>query len=74
MLLRLIMGWFMFTNVVEPMNEQNDDRDMYVIHISDKHAIEHAYIEEVYNWIETGEFVYNEALEYPELTTDLKKK
>ena len=68
------MGWFIINNVVEPMNEKNDDRDMFTIHVSETHAIEHAYEEEVLNWIETGDFVYDETLEYPELLTKPKKK
>lgn len=72
MLLKLIMGWFIITNVVEPMNEKNDDRAMFTIHVSDAHVIDHAYKEEVLNWIKTGDFVYEESLnsvKYPELFT-----
>tara|TARA_R110002020_G_scaffold23658_6_gene78645 strand:+ start:7806 stop:8000 length:195 start_codon:yes stop_codon:yes gene_type:complete len=55
---------------VEPMNEQNDDRELYIIYIDCDTVIEHAYQEEVLEWIETGTFEYNEALTMNDLLTN----
>lgn len=52
---------------VEPMYEENDGRHMYYIYLSDGQVIEHAYKEEVLEWIQTGTFEYNEALKMEDL-------
>ena len=48
------------------MNVQNDERDLYYLYVLDEQkevfVFEHAYEEEIINYIETGEFKYNEAL------------
>ena len=46
---------------VEPMNEDNEGRDMYYIYMPDGHVVDYAYKEEVLEWIDTGSFEYNEA-------------
>ena len=46
---------------VEPMNEQNDDRELYIIYID---------CDTVLEWIETGTFEYNEALTMNDLLTN----
>lgn len=48
------------------MNEQNDERDLYVLHLENAEGkpmvVEHAYKEEIYSYIVDGEFQYNDAL------------
>ena len=52
--------------VVEPMDEQNDERDLYVLHLENAEGkpmvVEHAYKEEIYSYIVDGDFQYNDAL------------
>jgi len=66
MLAKLIFTWLLGTGIVQPMNEQNDERDLYYLYVLDEQkevfVFEHAYEEEIINYIETGEFKYNEAL------------
>jgi len=60
--------WMIFTGQVEPMNEQNDGHDLYVLCIEDQETeskeicFEHAYKEEILKYLETGEFKYNDFL------------
>lgn len=56
----LIFNLLVSNGTVVPMNEQNDERDMYVLYLEDGGIIEHAYKEEVFRYIQTGEFVYDE--------------
>lgn len=63
MLKILLFQTLLLLGYVEPMQETNDDREMYVIYMADGTVIEHAYMEEVIEWAETGTFEYNEALE-----------
>jgi hypothetical protein len=48
------------------MNEQNDERDLYVLHLENAEGkpkvMEHAYKEEIYSYIVGGDFQYNDAL------------
>ena len=48
------------------MNEQNDDRELYVLSIENAEGktkvMEHAYKEEIYEYIESGSFEYNDFL------------
>jgi hypothetical protein len=51
--------------IVEPMNETNDDRELYYLYVLNEqkeveHVYEHVYKEEIINYVETGEFQYNE--------------
>ncbi len=63
---KLIFMWMVLSGVVEPMNEQNDERDLYVLHLENSEGkpmvVEHAYKEEIYSYIVDGEFQYNDAL------------
>ena len=63
---KLIFICMVLSGVVEPMNEQNDDRELYVLHLENVEgkptAMEHAYKEEIYEYIESGSFEYNDAL------------
>ena len=59
-----IFNALMICGTVVPMNEQNDDRDMYVLYLEDGGIIEHAYKEEIFGYIQTGEFEYDEDYMY----------
>jgi len=56
----------LLTGQVEPMNETNDDRDLYYLYVITKdkkvHVYDHCYKEEILYYTETGEFSYNETL------------
>ena len=63
---KLIFMWMVLSGVVEPMGEQNDERDLYVLHLENAEGepkvMEHVYKEEIYSYIVGGEFQYNDAL------------
>lgn len=68
-MLKIIFTWMLGTGLVQPMGEQNDDRDLYVLFVLDHNttevfAFEHAYEEEILEYIESGDFEYNEAISY----------
>jgi hypothetical protein len=46
--------------IIVPMNEQHNERDMYILYLPDEGIIEHAYKEELFRYINTGEFLYDE--------------
>jgi hypothetical protein len=50
-----------------PMGEKNDDRSLYTVNIKGK-TYEHAYKEEIINWIKTGDFYYDEDLSFDRWT------
>lgn len=58
---KIIFIWYVITGVVTPQDDV-DGRKTYAIHAKD-YAIDYAYRGEVFHWIETGNFVYNEDLE-----------
>jgi len=67
MLYNLIFSVLLISGIVEPMNETNDDRELYYLYILNdqkevEHVYEHAYKEEILNWYQTGKFEYNEML------------
>ncbi len=63
---KLIFICMVLSGVVEPMVEQNDERDLYVLHLENAEGkpmvVEHAYKEEIYSYIVGREFHYNDAL------------
>lgn len=61
----LIFELMLFMGIIVPMNEQHNDRDMYVLYLEDGGIIEHAYKEEIFRYINTGEFKYDEDYLYP---------
>lgn len=68
-MLKIIFTWMIGTGLVQPMGEQNDDRDLYVLYVIDHNttevfAFEHAYEEEILEYIDSGTFEYNEAISY----------
>ena len=69
MLLKIIFAHLIGMGFVEPMNETNDNRDLYTLYVV-KHttellyAYEHCYEEEILEYIESGDFEYNEDIRY----------
>jgi len=63
---KLIFMWMVLSGAVEPMNEQNDERDLYVLNLENAEGkpivVEHAYKEEIYEYIESGSFEYSDFL------------
>ena len=69
MLLKLIFAHLIGMGIVSPMNEKNDDRDLYILYVikektSDVFMFEHCYEEEILEYIDTKTFEYNECLRY----------
>lgn len=66
MLLKLIFTHLLGLGIVTPMNDKNDDRELYYLYvINDKtekvFVYEHCYEEEILYYIQTnGNFQYNE--------------
>ena len=68
-MLKIIFTWMLGTGLVQPMEEQNDGRDLYVLYVLDHNttevfAYEHAYEEEILEYIDSGDFEYNEDIRY----------
>ena len=65
-ILTTIFAWLLSIGAVEPMNDTNDGRELYYLYIMDDEynikAYDYAYKEEIYNYIVTGKFKYNEDL------------
>jgi len=60
---KIIFAWMLSAGIIQPMNEKNNDRDMYTLYVIDSkteqvYAYEHAYKEEIIEYIETGDFEY----------------
>ena len=60
---KIIFAWMLSAGIIQPMNEKNNDRDMYTLHAIDSkteqvYAYEHACKEEIIEYIETGDFEY----------------
>jgi len=53
----------MFLGYITPMNDSHEGVDMYLLSLPDGTVIEYAYKEEILNYIETGEFHYDDTLE-----------
>jgi len=67
MLSKLIFSWLLSTSMIVPMEQQNDKRDLYTLYVinhnnSEIFAFEYAYEEEILEYIESGDFEYNECL------------
>jgi len=68
-MLKLFFTYLIGTGIVVPMNEKNDDRELYVLYVikketSEVFAYENAYEEEILEYIDTNTFEYNEAIRY----------
>ena len=68
-MLKIIFTWMLGTGLVQPMGEQNDGRDMYILYVVEHEttkvfAFEHCYEEEILEYIDSGDFEYNEDIRY----------
>ena len=62
---KIIYIWMLITGSVQPMHEKNDDRKLYILRIYDpanQCIFKHVYREEIYNYIESGTFKYDETI------------
>jgi hypothetical protein len=67
MLLKIIFAHLIGMGFVNPMNETNDNRELYILYVIDEKnfevlAYEHCYEEEILEYIDTYTFEYNECL------------
>ena len=69
MLTKLIFILYLFTGTVVPQDE-HEGRKTYAIFFEDGKVIDYAYKAEVYNWIETGTFQYDDTLEDKVISED----
>lgn len=60
MITTLTFKIMLLLGIIVPMEEQYQERDMYTVYLSDGGIIEHAYKEEVFRYIKTDEFLYEE--------------
>ena len=68
----LIFSWLISVGFVVPMGKTNEGRELYVLYIIDHEsqevfAYEHAYKEEIMEWVQTGDFEYDKDLKMLEL-------
>ena len=68
-MLKIIFAHLIGMGIVTPMEERNDDRDLYILYVikeetSDVFMFEHCYEEEILEYIETHTFEYNEAIQF----------
>ena len=68
----LIFSWLISVGFVVPLNETNEGRELYVLYVMDHKtetvlAYEHAYKEEIMEWVQTGDFEYDKDLKMLEL-------
>ena len=68
----LIFSWLISVGFVVPMEEANEGRGLYVLYVIDHEsedllAYEHAYKEEIMEWVQTGDFEYDKDLKMLEL-------
>ena len=64
-MLTLKFMWLLLTGVVTPAGE-HEGHQMYTIWYEDGKVIDYAYKGEVYNYIKTGTFEYDDFLEFPD--------
>lgn len=64
---KIIYAWMLSAGLIHPMNDTHDDRELYILYVIDQdteqvYAYEHAYKEEIMEYIETGDFEYESAV------------
>ena len=59
---KLIFGWLLMTGQITLVSK-HDDKNTYKLQVKGE-TIEYAYKEEIYEYIETKEFKYNEDLTF----------
>lgn len=63
MMLKIKFIWMLWTGVLTPAGEHEGSK-MYTLHFKEQNmVIDYAYKGEIYNYIQTGEFVYDDFLE-----------
>ena len=62
MIAQIIFIWYFITGTVV-YQQDVDGRDTYALFFPDGKVVDYAYKAEIYNWIETGSFQYNEDFE-----------
>ncbi len=60
-MIKLMFAWLVLTGQVKYQQTHND-RKQYVLFFKDGKVIDYAYKEEIYEYIETGSFEYDEDL------------
>ena len=68
----LIFSWLLSVGFVVPMEKTNEGRELYILYIVEHEteetlAYEHAYKEEIMEWIQTGDFEYDKDFKIKEL-------
>ena len=68
----LIFSWLLSVGFVVPMEKTNEGRELYILYIVEHEteetlAYEHAYKEEIMEWIQTGDFEYDKDLTMEDL-------
>lgn len=71
MLLKIVFSHLMGLGFIMPMYDTNDDRDLYYLYVVNHEkeklfVFEHCYEEEILEYIESGDFEYNECLRFDE--------
>lgn len=59
----IIFKVMMFLGYITPMNDSHEGVDMYLLRLPNGTVIEYAYKAEILEYIETGEFHYDDTLE-----------
>lgn len=57
---KIIFMWYLITGVITP-SDKVDNRPTYMIK-QKNFSVDYAYKGEIYNWIESKKFIYNEDL------------
>lgn len=74
-MLKIIFTWMIFAGYVTPMDECYDGREMYTLKLSDGGIVENVYKEEIYKYIEDGEFTFDEDYMFdPETSINCKNQ
>lgn len=59
-MLKVIFTYLLFSGYVTPMDACNEGRELYKLVLSDGGIVENVYEEEIYRYINEGEFEYDE--------------
>ena len=56
----IIFMWLVSTGYIISTNEKNEGRNMYTVILPNDKVYKNAYKQEIFKWIRTGEFKYND--------------
>ena len=62
-MIKLMFVWLVLTGQVEYQQKGEDGRKQYALFFEDGKVIDYAYKQEIYEYIQTGTFEYNDALD-----------